>query len=549
MLDNKKDGIIVQAGILAMATVISRIIGLLYTSPLTAIIGDTGNGYYSAAYQIYVIVLLISSFSIPSAMAKILSQKMAVGEYRNAQRIFHCVLVYVIVVGAIASAILYFFADRFVMGNSVTVLKVFAPTVFLSGLLGSLRGFFQAQKTMVPTSVSQIVEQMANALVSVGGAYLLMQMVAGTSDTNRAMYGAIGSALGTGSGVLIGLIFMFVFYQRHKSGFLEKVREDKHKELPVGPIFIMIFSIVTPFILSTCIYNVSSFLNYEVFSNILVGVKGMDYDDVARSYGIYARKALVITNLPIALSSAMASAMIPNISSSFAKGDLVETEATVKKAMRAIMMVTIPSAAGLIVLARPIIYILFPQKTSLDEAATVMMVLAVTVIFYSISTLSNAVLQGVGRVNIPVVNALVALVLQTAVLGILLLTTDVNSYGLAIAAICYSFVMCILNSLALKKKILIKLDITKTYVIPVISALIMGIVAFIIYDIFDILFMKIIGREYFANLFAVCIAVVVSMIVYALLMIALKGATETEIIALPKGVKIAKFLKKVHLLK
>ena len=139
--------------------------------------------------------------------------------------------------------------------------------------------------------------------------------------------------------------------------------------------------------------------------------------------------------------------------------------------------------------------------------------------------------------------------LQTAVLGILLLTTDVNSYGLAIAAICYSFVMCILNSLALKKKILIKLDITKTYVIPVISALIMGIVAFIIYDIFDILFMKIIGREYFANLFAVCIAVVVSMIVYALLMIALKGATETEIIALPKGVKIAKFLKKVHLLK
>ncbi len=549
MLDNKKDGIIVQAGILAMATVISRIIGLLYTSPLTAIIGDTGNGYYSAAYQIYVIVLLISSFSIPSAMAKILSQKMAVGEYRNAQRIFHCVLVYVIVVGAIASAILYFFADRFVMGNSITVLKVFAPTVFLSGLLGSLRGFFQAQKTMVPTSVSQIVEQMANALVSVGGAYLLMQMVAGTSDTNRAMYGAIGSALGTGSGVLIGLIFMFVFYQLHKSSFLEKVKEDQHKELPVGPIFIMIFSIVTPFILSTCIYNVSSFLNYEVFSNILVGVKGMDYDDVARSYGIYARKALVITNLPIALSSAMASAMIPNISSSFAKGDLVETEATVKKAMRAIMMVTIPSAAGLIVLARPIIYILFPQKSSLDEAATVMMVLAVTVVFYSISTLSNAVLQGVGRVNIPVVNALVALVLQTAVLGILLLTTDVNSYGLAIAAICYSFVMCILNSLALKKKILIKLDIAKTYVIPVISALIMGIVAFIIYDIFDILFMKIIGREYFANLFAVCIAVVVSMIVYGLLMIALKGATETEIIALPKGVKIAKFLKKVHLLK
>ncbi len=549
MLDNKKNGIIVQAGILAMASIISRIIGLLYTSPLTAIIGDTGNGYYSAAYQIYVIVLLISSFSIPSAMAKILSQKIDMGEYRNAQRIFHCVLIYVVVVGGIASLILFVFADRFVMGNAVTVLKVFAPTVFLSGLLGSLRGFFQAQKTMVPTSISQIIEQIINAIMSISAAFFLMQMVAGSSDTTQAMYGAIGSALGTGSGVAVGLIFMFFFYQSRRKEFLEKVKTDNHKDMEYGPIFKMILAIVTPFILSTCIYNMSSFLNLEVFTSVLVNIKGLDYDSVITSYGIYSRKALVIVNLPITLASAMASAMMPSISSSFARGKIDETKATVIKAMRTIMMIAIPSTVGLIVLSKPVMMILFPQMGSLQEAASIMAVLAITVVFYSISTLSNAVLQGVGRVNVPVLNALVALVIQTILLGILLLTTNVNNYGLAIAAICYSFVMCVLNSLALKKKIDIRLDIVKVYVIPGICAIIMGVVAFITYDLFAIIIRNIISREYFINLFAALIAILVAIVVYAILMIALKGATETELLELPKGAKIVRFLRKVHLLK
>ena len=549
MLDNKKNGIIVQAGILAMASIISRIIGLLYTSPLTAIIGDTGNGYYSAAYQIYVIVLLISSFSIPSAMAKILSQKIDMGEYRNAQRIFHCVLIYVVVVGGIASLILFAFADRFVMGNAVTVLKVFAPTVFLSGLLGSLRGFFQAQKTMVPTSISQIIEQIINAIMSIGAAFFLMQMVAGSSDTTRAMYGAIGSALGTGSGVAVGLIFMFFFYQSRRKDFLEKVKTDTHKDMEYGPIFKLILAIVTPFILSTCIYNMSSFLNLEVFSGVLVNIKGLDYDSVITSYGIYSRKALVIVNLPITLASAMASAMMPSISSSFARGKVDETKATVIKAMRTIMMIAIPSTVGLIALSKPVMMILFPQMGSLQEAAGIMAVLAITVVFYSISTLSNAVLQGVGRVNVPVINALVALVIQTVLLGILLLTTNINNYALAIAAICYSFVMCLLNSHALKKKIDIKLDIVKVYVIPGICSIIMGVVAFITYEIFDIIIRNIISRDYFVNLFAALIAILVAVIVYAVLMIALKGATETELLELPKGAKIVRFLRKVHLLK
>ena len=160
-----------QAGILAAAGIIVRIIGLLYGSPLTGIIGDEGNGYYSQAYNCYTIILLISSYSIPSAISKVIAQKLGVGEYRNAQRIFHCALIYVIVVGGAASLLMFFGAGILVEGNSIPVLKIFAPTIFFFGLLGVLRGYFQAHKTMMQTSVSQIIEQLCNAIVSLSAAY------------------------------------------------------------------------------------------------------------------------------------------------------------------------------------------------------------------------------------------------------------------------------------------------------------------------------------------------------------------------------------------
>ncbi len=153
--NNKKQNLLFQAGILAAAGMISRVIGLLYTSPLAAIIGDEGNGYYGAAYAIYMIILLISSYSIPSAMSKIISQKLAVKEYRNAHKIFKCALIYVTIVGAVGSLFLFLGANILATGRSATVLRFFAPTIFCFGYLGVLRGYFQAHRTMIPTSISQ----------------------------------------------------------------------------------------------------------------------------------------------------------------------------------------------------------------------------------------------------------------------------------------------------------------------------------------------------------------------------------------------------------
>ena len=547
-VDNSKKGLFVQVGILAIAGIISRIIGLLYGSPLAAIIGDEGNGYYAAAYAVYTIVLLVSSYSIPSAMSKIISGKLAVKEYRNAHRIFRCALIYVAVVGGVGSLVLFFAAPVFVTGRSATVLRFFAPTIFLFGFLGVLRGYFQAHRTMIPTSLSQLIEQIFNAIVSIGGALILTRIAGDEDPVKRAVYGAIGSAIGTGSGVLVALIFMFLVYRYNRPRVKESLEKDTHEDMANGEIIKTIFLIVTPFILSTCIYNLSTFLNSTLFSRILFHYKGIDESMIAYQYGIFARKAMVITNLPIAMASAAAAAMIPEVSTTYARGDVEQAGVTVSRVTRVILMISIPCAVGLFALARPVMMILFPQKRSLDEAAFLLMLLAITVVFYSLSTVTNAVLQGIGKVNAPVLNAALALILQSGVLSFLLIYTDLGYVALCIVTILYSLVMCILNNIVMKRNLPIVNDFKKTYLFPTVSSIIMGAAAFGIYKLFELLFGLFMGSPYFINLFSTLISVFFAAFIYFAVLIKSGGASEEDIKRFPKGSSIVSLLKKIHLL-
>lgn len=547
MSKDTRKGLMFQAGILAIAGVITRIIGMLYRSPLTAIIGDEGNGYYSKAYNIYTIVLLISAYSIPSAMSKVIAGKLAVKEYRNAHRIFKCALIYVAIVGALGSLFLFFGADLILAPRSAHVLRFFAPTIFFFGFLGVLRGYSQAHRNMVPTSVSQLFEQMLNAVVSVGGAYVLTRYIGDADESLRAQYGAIGSSLGTGAGVLIALLFMIFVYHVNKKGIHRRIARDTHEDMTDLDAFKLIVSVVTPFILSTFIYQASTSVNATIFEKLLMNYKGIEEHDASIMYGIFSAKAFNIANLPIALSAAAASAMIPEISTSFAKGNKAEAGNTVSRIMRIMLMISIPCAAGLFALARPVTMILYPQKGSLAKASYLLMVLAITVVFYSISTVTNAVLQSVGRLKAPVINAAIALVIQSVVLVPLLIYTNINEYALAIVTILYSLLMCILNNIVMKRSIAVSYDFRKTYALPVISAIVMGIVAFCIHMVFEKLFKLFLG-PYFSNLIATMIAVFIGAFTYFAVLIKTGGATREDILKFPKGAKIAGLLEKIRLL-
>ena len=454
-MPNKKQsqGLIMQAGILAAAGIIVRIIGLLYNSPMTAILGDEGIGYYNTAYYAYTIVLLISSYSIPSAISKVIAQKLAVKEYRNAHRIFQCAFIYVLVVGSVASLFVFFGAGLLVqIEAAIPALRVLAPTIFLSGILGVLRGYFQAHKSMVQTSVSQIVEQILNAVFSILMAYLLLQAAGGTQSENGLAYGAAGGAIGTGIGVLAALLFMVWLYLVNRPFLKRRILHDTgHKEESYQEIFKMIIMVVTPFILSTFIYNANTFINQTLYQKLMMDLHGLTDAGVAAHTGIVG-KAVKVSNIPIALSSAMASALIPGISGEYAKKNLKETRNQVARAVKATMLISIPAAVGMGVLAKPVMLVLYPQKASIDLSSSLLMVLSVSVIFYAVSTLSNAVLQSIGRLNSPVINAAIALVLQTAGLAAMIIFLD-ESYGpyyYAVTIILYAFLMCVLNGAALR---------------------------------------------------------------------------------------------------
>lgn len=545
-----KDNFIAQAGILAAAGIITRIIGLLYTSPLAAVIGELGLGYYQSAYNFYTMVLLVSSYSIPSAISKVIAQKLAVKEYRNAHRLFYCAMGYVLAVGLAASLFLFFGAGLFVEEAAISVLRTFAPTIFIYGILGVLRGYFQAHKSMAQTSISQIIEQIANAGVSVGGACLLIHLTLGSLEMpvdeagriRHATYGAIGGALGTGVGVLAGLLFMVGMYFLNRNLILGRVDRDRHaKTESYGSMIRTITLVVTPFILSTAVANLNGFVNNYIYTKLLPDLREVDSVRQYSNWGIYSGQAMKVANIPIAFATAMAAAMIPSVAQLSASGETKLAREKIGMAVKTTMIISIPCAAGLFALAKPVMYFLFPRP---DEVVTLagklLMVLSVSVIFYALSTLGNSVLQGLGRVNVPIVNAGLALAVQTVLSVFLLLYTEMDCYGLAITNTLYAAIMCLLNQISLRRAIGYRQEWKGTFLLPMAASVVMGAAARSVYELIYLLSnsMRI----------SLIVAVGVGGIVYFVMLLILKVMSEEELRAIPKGYLLVRIAKKCKLL-
>ncbi len=549
--NSSKNNLIAQAGILAAAGIISRIIGLLYRSPMHAVIGDLGMGYYQSAYNYYTIILLISSYSIPSAISKVIAQKLAVKEYRNAHRIFLCALGYVLVVGGVASLFLFFGARLFVSQEAVVpVLRTFAPTIFVYGILGVLRGYFQAHRSMAQTSVSQILEQIANAVVSVGAAYLLIKNAMGGMEVpadeagrvTRAVNGAIGSALGTGAGVLTALAFMLAVYWLNRDIIQGRIRRDRHREAePYGRIVRTITGVVTPFILSTAVYNLSGVVNNHLYTERFPAAQGLSSVEIYSRWGVFSN-ALTISNIPIAFATAMAAAIIPSVAQLAAAKDEEGTRNTIGLAVKVTMLISIPCAVGLFVLARPVTALLFPNTKDAEDLATaLLMALAPSVVFYALSTLNSQALQGLGKLNKPIVNAGIALAVQTiAALGLLFLA-KLDLYSIAAANTVYAGSMCFLNQRAVRQASGYRQEIKKTFLIPMLASAVMGAAVWAVYE-----GLLLLTRSPRISVFP---AVFLGACVYFVMLLLFRGVSEQDLRELPKGYLLVRAARKMKLLR
>ncbi len=535
---NTKNGFVVQAGILAAAGIICRLIGLIYRVPLANILTDEGNGYYSTAYNIYIIVLLLASYSIPSAISKLMAGRLEQKEYRNAQRIFYCAFMYVGAVGFVASLVLFFGADLLLEGKAALVLKTFAPTVFIYGFLGVLRGYFQAHKSMLQTSISQIFEQIVNALVSVGAAYYFMKIFGAPE------YGAIGSALGTLAGVVTALLVVGFAYMMNRKEIRKRIETDHANVLDgYSDIFKNMFLIVTPIIMSTFIYNFNITLNNNLFTKISMNFHQMSEQLAFSTFGIYSGKAVLLSDVPVALASAMSAALIPVVSGAFARDGKRVAGEKAQVAIQTTMLFAIPAAVGMFVLAEPILSILFTFKSAedLQMAVVLLQMMTLSICFYSLSTVTNGILQGIGKVNRPVVHALAALVLQTILVVVLLLTTDLGIYALPIAFVIYSASMCVLNQWAVHKFLDCRLIWKDIAIKPFVSAIVMGVAAYGVYALVYMLVQS--------NFIALAISVVLAVIVYLVSMIVVGGITERTLENIPKGNALKPILKRIGLKK
>jgi len=555
---NRRNNFLIQGSILAATSLIVRIIGLVYRIPMNRIIGDDGVGIYSNTFEIYNFALILSSYSLPIAVSRLVAIRRVNKEYKNSYRIFICALSFAVIVGLAAMLIVFIFAENFskliINGDSAVLpLRVLAPTIFIFAIMGVLRGFFQGKNTMIPTAMSQLIEQVVNAIVSIAAAYIFVSSFSASVDV--ASYGAAGGTMGTLIGALMGLLFLVFIFMIYRPALRKQMRRDKdeYRESYVT-IFKLLLITVAPIILSQTVFQISGILDISIFNHIMAPKEVSIFDrEVLQHYkngetyllgyrdallGIYGFKYKLLSNVPVAIATAISTTIVTTIAAAYSKGLKDVIHSKIHAAIKFNMIIAIPSAVGMGVLASPILQLIFKERHQLP--ANLLMLGSIAIVFFALSTLSSAVLQGINRLRIPVINSAISLGIHVVFLMVLLRFTSLSTYALVMGNVTFALVVCILNWLAIEKYLDYHQEILKTFLIPAISSGFMGIVTYFTY--------KGMMSLVHSNTIAIIIAIIAAIIVYFAFLIFLKGIEEKELEAVPKGATIVRILKKIHML-
>ena len=543
----KDKNFLVQGSILAVAGVITKLIGAAYRVPLVNILGDKGMGYYGVAFQIYSIALTLTSYSLPLAVSKLVSARVAKGEYKNSYKVFRGAMTFAVFVSGIVGAAIFLGAD-FIADNIMAMkfssyaLRVLAPCILIVAVLGVLRGFFQGNGSMIPTAVSQVLEQVVNAGVSILGAYMLFKVGSDVAKTRGnesygAAYAAAGGTLGTVIGALSALLFLFAVFAGYKRLLRRRMRRDRgHRREKYKRIFKILLITIAPVILSSTVYNLCGIIDNAMFAKIM-SVQGIKESEYAALLGILNGKYDTLVNVPIAIAYSLGASLIPAIVTAAQTGSRKQVHSKIQLVTRFNMMIAIPCAAGFIVLAEPILDLLF--FTQNNEVGGLMLQLgALSVVFYCLSTVTNAVLQRLDNMMDPVKNAAISVVLYAISLFIMLVVFRWGIYAVVLSRIVFSGSTSMLNAHSLRMQIGYVQEQRKTFIIPSIASVIMGVMALLVH-----LFFELFAGTQIATLIALPVAVAV----YAVSLVLLGGINENELYEMPKGAVLVRICKKAGL--
>ena len=548
----KKQTFLQGTAVLAMATVLVKLMGFLFKVPLNNIIGEDGFGYFNTAYDVYNVLLMISTTGLPVAMSRMISQAQTLGNHAQIKRIYRTSLYVFLTIGMVGSLGMLFFCRQLSVmvttnENSWAAIAALAPCVLLICLVSAYRGFFQGQSNMTPTSVSQIFEAVTRLVVGLGLAWLVMKLtgkayvrmqgiVLAPGETAQD-YGDItlaagGAILGVTLGSLISVVYLHHKFRQSNQilslgGGTAKSTRSTMKEL---------LSIAVPITLGSAGLQIINLFDTMIYMRRLTGALQWTEKMADSAKGVYNFCQTVFA-LPCSFIPTITIAVIPAITASLTRKDLAEAKATSESSVRTMALIAMPCAAGLFVMAEPVIRLLCSTYTEdrIQLAATMLAILGLTVIFNSIVLLLNAIMQAHGDVVTPVVNMLIGGIIKIIVNYILVGQPNLNIVGAPIGTfICYISITA-LDLIAMKRHISARPAIFKNIIRPGLASAIMGAATFMVYRVLS----NAISSWKLACLLSLAFAVVL----YAVLVVFLRCLTYEDCMLLPKGEKIAKILR------
>lgn len=533
-----KNNFLKGAAILGIAGIIVKILGAFYRIPLSNMIGPEGMGYYQTAYPLYTLLVAISTSGFPTAIAKIVAEKRALYDYRGAHRVFKISFAGFLAAGIITSLFVFFTAGPIVeaVGNSKAYYSLIAmtPALFFVPIMSAFRGYFQGRQTMAPTAVSQLIEQLFRVAIGLFLAYQLLGL--------GLPQAAGGASFGASAGAIAGTIIIVIIYIREKGKIAEEIKgSSTTKPESISKIVKDILVIAIPITIGASILPIINTIDAALIMRRLQEIN-FSQKEATELFGQLTGNAQTLINLPQVLSMAIAMSLVPAVSSAFARKDFEEIRNTTKSGVRVTLLIGLPSALGLFILSTPIIDLLYFNYSLAEKQSTgaILQILALSLIFLTLIQSLTAILQGLGKIMIPVRNLAIGAIVKVVLTYILTGIPSINVKGAAFSTVMTYLVAAILNFIEVKKYTKAKFGFKDTALKPIISALIMTGITWLTY-------------RYTNGLLGSKISTILSIgtggIAYIISLLLSGALTSEDFELLPKGEKLARKLKSKGLLK
>ncbi len=533
-----------NVAMLMIAQILIKVLGFVYRLVIINVegFGDVGNGYYDAGYTVYSLLLTLSSVGIPTVISKLVSERDSIGDHRGAYRIFKTSLKIFTAIGAVFSIVLFFGADLIAtkvlnVPDIKYVLMVLAPAIMFVASSSVIRGYFAGLGSQKATSVSQTLEQFFNCLLTITFVYALV----GKDPAVMAAGGNVSTTLA----ILISFTYLYIFYKRRKKGIMADceaqtvLQEDK----TTGKIIKTIFAISIPMTLGSLISVINSMIDTVTISNCIqtafAGILETKAELEAKAMELSGllSKVVTIIHLPLAITGAFCTALVPAISSAISVKDYDSINKRLSFSFFASILIIMPCAAGLLALAQPILQLIYPAASNGDK---ILMYSTITMIFVSLNYVVEGGLYGFGKVHIPAIALAIGSVVKLVMNIVLISNPNINILGAVISAITSQVILFVICMYYLNKEIKLKMNLKDHVIKPIIASGIMGVIVYFAYKL-------LITQA--GNSISTIVSIFIGVISYALIVLLMKLLTKEDIYMIPFGTKIYSLLVKLKIYK